>query len=757
MPAPHLNAAHPHPGSEPGPGSGPSAGWRQLSVWCANWQVAEDAALTHLAPALGAATARGAVTSWWFVRKGPSWRIRIHLTHRIPDGHRDVEDVGGGGDGGDVVDAVTAALLASGDVLRVAERVYEPETIAFGGPAAMTVAHELFAADSAHVLDHLARTRGTERDDHRRELGLLLAGRMMAAAGLDWYEQGDVWHRLAPHRGAALLPPPSPRTVRAVGQLLTAAGDAPTSPLAGNPAWAAAHDRAGRAVAEIADTGLLARGLRAVLAHHLLFTFNRLGVPAEHQHILAAAASHYTFQENHHMTQPHPIRAADRTNDTDPARDNLERDNLARAAELRDGLADHIRGRGTFRTAAVQRAFRTVPRHLFLPGIDLADAYAPRPVITQRAANGTALSSASSPNLVAEMLELSDTRPGHRVLEIGAATGINAALLAELIGDTGHVVTVEIDPDLAAGARTALDTAGYHNVDVHCVDGTLGHPPSAPYDRIVVTAGAWDIPDAWWRQLAPGGRLVVPVRLHGSGLTRVLPLDHHTAGHRAGADTMVATSAVVCGFVPMRGAGAHPEHVVRLAADVVLAVDITDHPDQDALARALAHPTRQQWTGTIVGHDEAAEHLDLWLATTTAATADASDDMARFGRLSATRAARDAGIADPAMRWAGAALYRGGTLAYLTARAHTDHADELGITAHGPDSNTLADNLNNFLQQWNRHRPGQPTVTATRIHSEPDDAGHRSNQPGNDRPGRDAIVHARGDVVREHTRLTVTW
>jgi protein-L-isoaspartate(D-aspartate) O-methyltransferase len=132
-----------------------------------------------------------------------------------------------------------------------------------------------------------------------------------------------------------------------------------------------------------------------------------------------------------------------------------------------------------------------VPRHLFLPGVDLKTAYAPKPVVTKRADNGTAVSSASSPNLVAEMLEQLDVQPGHRVLEIGAATGINAALLAELVGPTGRVVIIELDDDLAGGARAGLAAAGYPQVEVICGDGALGDPARAPYNRIIVTAGAW--------------------------------------------------------------------------------------------------------------------------------------------------------------------------------------------------------------------------------------------------------------------------
>jgi methyltransferase of FxLD system len=273
-------------------------------------------------------------------------------------------------------------------------------------------------------------------------------------------------------------------------------------------------------------------------------------------------------------------------------------------------LADYIRGRKTFRTSRVEHAFQTVPRHVFLPGVDLEAAYAPPPVVTKRADDGTAVSSAPSPNLVAGMLELLDVQLGHRILEIGAATGINAALLAELTGPTGQVVTIELDDDLAAGARASLTAAGYHQVQGICGDGALGHATSAPYDRIIVTAGAWDIAPAWWQQLAIGGRLVVPLRLHGSGLTRVLAFDLHQP------DLLISTSAQVCGFVPMRGTVEQAEHHVRLDDDVVLKLDTADLPDEAALAHALTHPAYEHWTGMQVHDEEPAQHLDLWLTTT---------------------------------------------------------------------------------------------------------------------------------------------
>ena len=323
------------------------------------------------------------------------------------------------------------------------------------------------------------------------------------------------------------------------------------------------------------------------------------------------------------------------------------------------------------------------------------------------------------------MLEQLAAQPGQRVLEIGAATGFNAALLAELTGPAGTVVTIELDDDLAAEARANLERAGYPQVQVICGDGALGHPRQAPYDRIIVTAEAWDLVPAWWDQLAPDGRIVVPVRLHGSGLTRSIGFQ------RRDPRTMVSTSAAVCGFVPMRGIAEHADQRIQLAGDAVLNVDAADLPDAAALAQALSCPAAEHWTGIPVRHDEPAEHLDLWLATT---VTDAS-----FSRLAATPQARASGLANPAMRWAGASLYQGGTLAYITARPIDADANELGVTVHGPDSAKLAPVALAHLQQWHRQRPAKPAITASREPAAPGTA-----------PGTTLLS-------RPTAALTITW
>ncbi len=183
------------------------------------------------------------------------------------------------------------------------------------------------------------------------------------------------------------------------------------------------------------------------------------------------------------------------------------------AAELRGKLVDELCEWEPFRVAAVENAMRTVLRHLFLSGVPIEEAYSHDNIVTYRDSEGVAVSSASQPGIVGAMLEQLDVRPGYRVLEIGAGTGYNAALVASLAGPEGEVTTVDIDEDVTEDARRNLAAAGYGRVRVICGDGEDGYPAAAPFDRIIVTGGAWDTPSAWLEQLASGGRIVVPLRV----------------------------------------------------------------------------------------------------------------------------------------------------------------------------------------------------------------------------------------------------
>jgi protein-L-isoaspartate(D-aspartate) O-methyltransferase len=214
----------------------------------------------------------------------------------------------------------------------------------------------------------------------------------------------------------------------------------------------------------------------------------------------------------------------------------------AHVRQLIDRYADRLKAEGAIRSPAVERAFRTVPRHRLLQTffhrpVDAADFTTvhhdparPRPedltLIYSDIALGTRLverfgaqlpaSSTSQPSLVADMLELLELTGGVRVLEIGAGTGYNAALLAELVGEQRLVITVDVAEDVVAQTRRLLAGAGYPRITVLCRDGFDGVPERAPFDRIVATVGCADISPHWPEQLAEDGRLLVPLR-HAGG------------------------------------------------------------------------------------------------------------------------------------------------------------------------------------------------------------------------------------------------
>ena len=164
-------------------------------------------------------------------------------------------------------------------------------------------------------------------------------------------------------------------------------------------------------------------------------------------------------------------------------------------------VEDQIRGRG-LADERVLAAMESVPRHLFVAAAQRHSAYtdAPLPI-----GMGQTI---SQPYIVACMTELLRLAPDHRVLEIGTGSGYQAAVLATLAGE---VWTIERHADLAKQAEELLAGLGYTNVHVIAGDGTLGHPEAAPYDAIIVTAAAPHVPDALRKQLAIGGRMVIPV------------------------------------------------------------------------------------------------------------------------------------------------------------------------------------------------------------------------------------------------------
>ncbi len=199
-----------------------------------------------------------------------------------------------------------------------------------------------------------------------------------------------------------------------------------------------------------------------------------------------------------------------------------------------DMVEKQIRARG-ISDARVLAAMRKVPRHLFVPGDWSSSAYDDRPLPI---GHGQTI---SQPYMVAIMTEALKLAGDEKVLEIGTGSGYQAAILGEI---AGKVVTVERKTELKEAAECLLRELGCDNVDVVAGDGSKGYPPEAPYDAIVVTAGAPRVPKALVDQLAVGGRLVIPVgnSFHQT-LTRVTKTDSGTG----------TESLEGCVFVPLIG------------------------------------------------------------------------------------------------------------------------------------------------------------------------------------------------------------
>ncbi len=178
----------------------------------------------------------------------------------------------------------------------------------------------------------------------------------------------------------------------------------------------------------------------------------------------------------------------------------------AALAARRNRLVDGLAARGYVTKPDVLEAMKAVRRHLFVPEQCRADAYDDRPLDI---GEGQTI---SAPHMVGIMAEKLDIHKGHRVLEIGGGSGYHAAVVAHIVGPTGHVYSVERISSLAARARRNLEEAGYlGNVTMVVGDGTLGLPEHSPYDRVFVAAASPGIPPPLFEQLREGGKMLVPV------------------------------------------------------------------------------------------------------------------------------------------------------------------------------------------------------------------------------------------------------
>jgi protein-L-isoaspartate(D-aspartate) O-methyltransferase len=235
--------------------------------------------------------------------------------------------------------------------------------------------------------------------------------------------------------------------------------------------------------------------------------------------------------------------------------------------------------KGVLTDQRVADAMAAVPRELFVPQDRRDEAYTDTVLVTKWDEAGVAISSASQPAMVAIMLEQLRLEPGHSVLEIGAGTGYNAALLGRL---AGRVVTVDIDEDIARRARERL--TGVDNVDVRVGDGWAGVPDLAPYDRIELTIGTSDISAAWRDQLADGGLLVLPLWLR-------VGVQLSVAFRRDG-DVLQGESVHDCGFQRLRGPHSGPEGFVPVGGGDFVVLD--DAADAAPLRELLRRTPREE-------------------------------------------------------------------------------------------------------------------------------------------------------------------
>ncbi|MFC0860934.1 methyltransferase, FxLD system [Sphaerimonospora cavernae] len=650
--------------------------WCQCNIEFTDPATAYEVAAAELLPALTAAHGSGLLRSWWYIRKKGVWRLRYAMSG-------DTSVIG------DLLDK----LATEGRIVGWVPGIYEPETRAFGGPQSMDIAHELFHHDSRHLLNRAVQSHATQPGTAapgQRETSILLCAAMMRAAGLDWYEAGDVWAQVAEHRPAdpanPAWPPERDAGLQAAMRRLLTADARSLPPLSAG--WVAAFEKAGQSLADLAQHGRLQRGLRAILAHHVIFHANRAGLPVPDQSAIATLAVQTVFTPARNRVFPGQNPST--TTKVPPM--TITDQPAASPEKLRDAMTDRLRDGGVIRSSAVETAFRTVPRHLFVPGVSIASAYADTPVYTKHDVSGASISAASQPWMVAAMLEQLDPLPGQRILEAGAGTGYNAALMGTIVGPTGHVTTIDVDDDLVDGAREHLAAAGVGNVGVLLGDGALGHADGAPYDRIIATVGAWETPTAWLEQLAPGGRLVVPLRLRGTN-SRSIAFERDDNGWR-GIDSKLAV------FMPLRGIGDDARRVVTLTPeqDVTLQVHKDQAVDPSALAGVLDTERHEAWTGVLFPPNVPFEWMELWLCLRL-------DNPLMRMNVQADAETRKVTAMFP---WGSMATTSGGDLAYLTVRPAAQDGGklyEVGVVGHGPGGHDLAENVAAEIRTWDQeHR-----------------------------------------------------
>lgn len=349
---------------------------------------------------------------------------------------------------------------------------------------------------------------------------------------------------------------------------------------------------------------------------------------------------------------------------------------------MRAAMVSSLRDQGAITSEPVAAAFAAVPRHRFAPDATLEASYAPNgTVVAKRDEHGLEISVMSAAHLQAVMLEQAEIEPGMEVLEIGSG-GYNAALIQEIVGPEGAVTTADIDKDITDRASACLTDTGYDQVKVVLADGEAGVPDGAPYERIIVTAAAWDIPPAWISDLSERGRLVVPLTV--CGLTRSVAFDREGTG-------LLSRSYCLARFVPMQGEGAASERKVLLREGIALQ---TDDPrvrlNTTALDQALNARRLELWSGAAY---DLPDELELYLTL----------NLPEPTRLHAAQHVIDQGLVEPSALLGVPALVSEDSIAYRTRRENEDTGGfESGVVAHGPQAESLAEKYAELLRTWAR-------------------------------------------------------
>jgi protein-L-isoaspartate(D-aspartate) O-methyltransferase len=420
-------------------------------------------------------------------------------------------------------------------------------------------------------------------------------------------------------------------------------------------------------------------------------------------------------------------------------------------ARMRERLATRVIAAHRIGSERVAAALHAVPRHLFLPEQRPEAAYRDDAIVTKRDEAGQPISSSSQPAIMAIMLDQLDLAPGHRVLEIGAGTGYNAALISHVVGPTGQVTSVDIDPELAAAAREHLARAGFGDVTVVVADGAGGDPEHAPYDRIIASVGVSDLAPAWLAQAAPSARIVVPLDVRGTQLS--------VAYERADPATLdgpwTSRSLAPCGFMRMRGTLAGPERVVPVAPGLSLLlpdgipaggmpVDGMPEVAGEAVAALLAGPAARHPTGVRATSAQVFWGLGLWLAAHEPRSFRLTEE-----RPSGRRGGSEGRLTGAPWRGPGwhstVGLLDGDGLAILTCTTGDRSASlALDTAGFGPDAARLAADLAAHVQAWGE--AGRPGITGLHVDAYPRTSADQPQPPGDalimERPGtRFAVYH----------------